>query len=308
MNKKSFRLTGLIAATHTAMHSDGSLNLEVIDQQATLMINDGVSGVFICGTTGEGLSLSTEERMQVAGRWRKALTTDMPRLIVHVGHNSLPEAVTLARHAEKIGADAICIAAPNYFKALSVDDLLAFCTPVAAAAPTLPFYYYDIPALSGVNLSMTEFMTKAGSMIPTFAGLKFSSANLPVLQECMTVDNGHYDLLYGCDEMLLSALVLGVRGAVGSTYSYAAPLYRKIIAAFDQGDLIRARALQLMSVQMINILQPFGVLAAGKTVMSLRGVDCGPVRPPVKVLSGDQRAKLLKTFEASGILSEIVGS
>ena len=146
----------LIAATFTALNPDGSLNLGAIDRQASILLEDGVAGAFICGTTGEGPSLSTAERIQVAERWRTTVRSGSLKVIVHVGHNSLPESVSLARHAATIGADAISTVAPNYFKSQSVDDLLAFCIPVAKAAPALPFYFYEIPSLTGVSVPMCQ--------------------------------------------------------------------------------------------------------------------------------------------------------
>lgn len=306
MNNKPPLLAGIIAAPYTAMNQDGSLNLETIDQQASALIGDKVAGAFVCGTTGEGYSLSTAERMQVAERWRKAAPANALKVIVHAGHNSLPDAIQLARHAEAIGADAVSIAAPNYFKAGSVADLMAFCEPVAKAAASTPFYYYEIPAMTGVNLSMTEFLELGGARIPNLAGIKFSSTNLAALQECHSFNEGKYEILFGCDEMLLAAWALGIRGAVGSTYNYAAPLYHKMIDAFEKGDRSLAQALQLKSVEMVKALQPFGVLAAGKEIMSLRGIQCGPVRPPLKRLNEVQRAELLKSFREKPDFWEIL--
>lgn len=306
MKKRILTRNALIAATYTAMNADGSLNLGAIDQQAAILLGDGVTGAFICGTTGEGLSLSVAERMQVAEGWRAAVQPGALNIIVHVGHNSLPDAIGLARHAEAIGADAICIAAPNYFKTSSVDVLLAFCAHVASAAPSLPFYFYEIPSMTGVSVSMPEFLRKGSRMIPNLAGLKFSSTDLATLQECRAFEGGRYDLLFGCDEMLLAALALGVHGAVGSTYNYAAPLYRRMIAAFEAGDLAQARALQLKSVELVRILQVCDVLASGKSIMALRGVDCGPVRLPLRPVSETQRRELLDTIQKSATWAEVL--
>ena len=138
------------------------------------------------------------------------------------------------------------------------------------------------------------------------AGIKFSSTDMAVMQECCAFGNGRFEVLFGCDEMLLAALALGVHGAVGSTYSYAAPLYNKMIAAFDQGNLSEARALQLKSVELVRILQHYGVLASGKAAMSCRGIECGSVRPPLHPLTEPQRQALLGSLGRSGVFREIV--
>lgn len=303
MDKKIPHLNGLIAATYTAFASDGALNLDEIDRQAAVLIGDKVTGAFICGTTGEGVSMTSRERMLVAERWRKAVSPGALKIIVHVGHNSFGEAMALARHAAEIGADAVSVSAPSFFKPSSVDDLLAYCLPVAKAAPALPFYYYEIPSMTGVHLPMTKFLEIGGRVIPNLAGIKFSSTDLAVLQECRDMENERYNLLFGCDEMLLAALALGIRGAVGSTFNYAAPLYHRLLAAFEMGDLAGARALQLKSVRMVNALQPYGVLAAGKAVMSFKGVQCGPVRPPLRPLDDAKHDELLAVFKQADFIS-----
>lgn len=117
------------------------------------------------------------------------------------------------------------------------------------------------------------------------------------------MENERFNLLFGCDEMLLAALALGLKGAVGSTYNYAAPLYHRLLAAFEKGDLAGARALQLKSVEMVGVLQRYGVLAAGKAVMSFRGVQCGPVRPPLRQLGESKREELLAEFKQANFIS-----
>src|SRR5688500_3533376 len=100
------KLKGLIAAPHTPFHEDGSLNLEMIPKQAAWLAKNGVLGAFICGTTGEGSSLTTEERLAVANRWVQSAPATL-KVIVHAGHNSLEEAKGIAAHAEQIGAHAV---------------------------------------------------------------------------------------------------------------------------------------------------------------------------------------------------------
>ena len=278
------RLSGLIAAATTPMDKTGELNLSVIPQQAQLLIESGVQGVFVCGTTGECHSLSLAERLQVAEGWIAA-AKDRLRIVIHVGSNSLPDARALAAHAERIGADAISTVAPFFFKPSNVNDLVDFCAAIAQAAPDLPFYYYHIPVLTGVNLPMIPFVEQAVRNIPTFAGLKYTDEDLMTLHECLLFQKGRLNVLYGRDEILLSALVLGVDGAVGSTYSYAAPVYLRIMDAVAKGDILGARREQAKAVEMIAALDGAGGLRAGKAVMAMLGVDCGPVRLPLRSMT-----------------------
>ncbi|MBN1541153.1 dihydrodipicolinate synthase family protein, partial [candidate division KSB1 bacterium] len=165
------KLTGLIVPPFTPMFPDGKINLEPIAVQAELFSRYGVSGVFSCGSTGESFSLTVAERIQVSERWSEVIDDQM-KLIVHVGHNCLESAKTLAHHAMQIGADGISACAPNFFKPRILEDLVDFMAEVAAAASNLPFYYYHIPSLTGVFFPMREFLEQAESSIPSLAGIK----------------------------------------------------------------------------------------------------------------------------------------
>jgi len=292
-------ITGLVAAPFTAFHEDGSLNLEKVDDQAASLAASGVSGGFVCGTTGESLSLTVEERQQVAERWMAAAPEDFA-VIVHVGHDSLAESRALAAHAQRIGARAIGAMPPCFFRPATLSDLVAWCAEVAAAAPELPFYYYHIPSMTGVNFPIAEFLEAAADRIPTLAGVKFTYENLMDFLRCVRLAGGRYDLLFGRDEILLAGLALGARGAVGSTYNFAAPLYLRLIEAFEAGALAAARAEQARAAEMIAVLLRYGGIPAFKAVMKMIRLDCGPVRPPLRDLTAEQRHALHADLELVG--------
>ena len=292
-------LSGLIAAPHTPFRSDGSLALDLIPRQAQLLARNGVSGAFICGTTGEGSSLTNAERRQVVEAWVAAKPSSLA-VIVHVGHLSLGEACEFARHAQATGADAIATIAPSFFKPAATTELVAWCAKVAAAAPKLPFYYYHMPAMTGVTIPAADFLQSVNGQIPTLAGVKFTHENLMDFGRSGEIGGGKYTMLFGRDEILLSGLALGARGAVGSTYNFAAPLYLRIIEAFNRGDLESARRDQSRAMQFINVLDRHGGLAAGKAVMKLIGLDCGPVRLPLRAVSADHERSLHAELEQIG--------
>jgi N-acetylneuraminate lyase len=292
-------LAGLIAAPHTAIHADGTLALATIPRQARLLAHNGVSGAFVCGTTGEGSSFTGEERRQVVEAWIKARPAGLA-VIVHVGHLSLGEACDFARHAQATGADAIAALAPSFLRPPSVAELVAWCAAVAAAAPALPFYYYHMPAMTGVSFAAADFLAAAADRIPTLAGVKFTHENLMDFGRSGAFAGGKYTMLFGRDEILLAGLALGAPGAVGSTYNFAAPLYHRIISAFQRGDLAAAQRDQLRAMEFIEVLGRFGGLAAGKAAMKLIGVDCGPVRLPLRALTPADEAGLRADLEKIG--------
>src|SRR5205814_477831 len=148
-----------------------------------------------------------------------------------------------------------------------------------------------------VNLPMPEFLATGRGRMPTLRGLKFSHIDLIQVQECLRLD-GAFDVLFGFDELLLGAVALGVRGAVGTTYNFAAPLYRRVLEAFEAGDLATARREQARSVELVRLLQGFGFLPAAKALMGLLGVDCGQVRAPLRPLSDDEVSRLRERVRA----------
>ena len=281
------------------MHADGALNLDVVGQIVEHLIGSGISALYVAGSTGEGISLTAPERREVARAYVSAAGGRLP-VIVQVGSNSITESCELAADAQGIGADVISANAPSYFKIGSVDSLVAAMGQIAAAAPDLPFYYYHIPRFTGAEIDMVEFLTRAGGTIGNLAGLKFSDLKVHEYQACLAVDQGRFDILWGLDEMLLSALVVGAGGAVGSTYNVAAPLYRRIIDAFEAGDLATARQWQLRSVELVRVLAARSLHPSLKAAMGMLGIDVGPCRLPLGPLDDDQTAALRTDLEAIG--------
>jgi len=294
------KIPGLMAAVHTPFHDDGSLKPEAVGRQAEHLLRAGVSTVFVGGTTGECQSLNTAERLELTECWAAEAGRGPLRVVVHAGSNCLSDSRTIAAHAERCGALAIAAFAPSYFKPRSAADLADWCARIAEAAPQTPFYYYDIPALTGVQFFMPDFLESASKCVPTLAGLKYSNPDLAAFQGCLRACGGVFDILWGIDEYLLGAMVLGAEGAVGSTYNFASPVYRRMIAAFRAGDLDVAREEQWRSASLVRLLGGYGYLGAARAVMAMLGVDIGPPRPPVARLRQDDVGRLESDLKRCG--------
>ncbi len=299
------RLEGLVAAVHTPFHADGALRLDAVEAQAAHLARSGVLFAFVGGTTGEFASLSLEERRALGRRWLHVAPGHGLGVVVHVGASALADARALAADAEAHGALAIAAIAPSYFKPADLDALVACSAEVAAAAPRTPFYYYDIPSLTGVAFSMSDYLERARERIPTLAGLKFSEADLLAYQLCLRSGEGAFDVPFGVDEWLLAALALGARGAVGSTYNFAAPVARRLLRAFESGDLPAAREEQLRLARLVRLLAGFGYMGAAKATMALLGVDVGPPRLPSRGLSPDRVGELREGLARLGFFDWI---
>lgn len=290
----SFRITGLMAAPFAPFAADGTLAPERVSAYAARLKADGVHGVFVNGTTGEGQSLSDDERRCLADAWIREQTAEFP-VVIHVGHTALPLACALAAHAQRSGAAAIAAIAPYFFKP-GMDALIEWLAALSAAAPALPLYHYHMPSMSGSTVRMAEFLPAAAKRVPTLTGVKFTHEDLFDFRCATEVCERKFDVVFGRDEILIAGLALGAQGAVGSTYNYAAPLYRRLWQAFAAGDMETARMWQDRAQEMIGILQAHGGgVTVGKALMALRGLDMGPSRLPLQtaVLAPEVAKQLL---------------
>lgn len=289
---------GLIAATFTPMHKDGSVNLKPIAAYCKYLLENRLSGVFINGTTGEGVSLTQGERKQIAEEWMQHSGGEI-RNIIHIGSSSLEDCKELALHAMEIGAYGVGIMGPSFFRPPSSTELVEFVSVIASCVPELPVYYYHIPSMSGVDLPMPDLLEQSSGRIPNLVGLKFTHWDLMELNQCMMVEDGKFDILYGSDETLLCSLSLGVKGAVGSTYNHIPSVYLRLMESFREGNLVEARAMQRISVDLVAILKRYGGgVVCGKTIMNLLGMDLGPCRLPIRNLSPRETIQLKKDLEA----------
>jgi len=283
------KISGLIAAPFTPFDENGELNLELIPHYYEMLKRNSVSGAFICGSTGEGVSLTFDEKVSVMAAWAKLTKRDPAfTLMMLLGGTNIKECQQLAELAEQVGVDVVSFTSPSYFKPANVDQLAKCCIEIASAAPNTAFYYYHIPVLTGGNFQMIDLLKKVHGVIPNFRGIKYTHEDFMDFLTCMNYADRKYDMLWGRDENMLSALVLGNKGAVGSTYNYAAPLYLDLMEAYDGGDFEKANALQQQSIDMIALLGKYGGISVGKAYMNLIGLNCGKFRLPVSNMSAEQ--------------------
>lgn len=298
MPTAALKLRGLVAPVFTPMRADGSLDLDRVEALADHVIGQAVVGVFVAGTTGEGLSLTVPERRRLTERWSAVARGKFP-VIAHVGHVCLSDAKELAEHAQQAGATAIAAVPPFYYSPERVDEVASSCAQIAAAARRLPFYYYHIPGYTGVKIDVIEFLSHALDQIPTMAGLKFSDPDLDGLGRALELMGDAYDCFFGVDELLLPALSVGATAAIGTTYNFAAAQYRQLIDAYRNGSPEEARRIQDEVRGLAHVMGFRGGLSAMKATMRLLGVDCGPCRLPLRTLTDadlDALAADLETY------------
>jgi N-acetylneuraminate lyase len=300
----SFKFSGLCTATHTPFHANGSLNLGVVEKQAAFLRGHGITSVFIGGTTGESSSLTASERAALNDRWAVVGPATGIDVIVHVGANCLNEAAQLAAHAEKNQSKAVSMIAPSYFKPRTMADLVASCAMVAKAAPRTPFYYYDIPGMTGISgFPVDEFLKAAAPLIPNLAGVKYSNPDLDAMRRAQALEVGRFDLPFGIDERFLSALRAGATAGVGSTYNFNPGPLLRTIAAHAKGDSALAEAEQAKVQPVVDILAKRGYMGAAKALMGHLGVPLGPARLPNGNPDATETKKMIGELEAIGFFS-----
>lgn len=297
MNSKF--LEGIIPAPHTPMNKSGDINLAAIEKQAQLFFCNNISTVYICGSTGEGLSMTVQERCDVMRRWVEVASGKI-KVIANVGHTSVKDARSLAQCAQQLGVYALSAMPPCYYKPKTVEDLVDFYAEIANAAPQTSFYAYHTPVMSGVCFPMLDVLKLASVQIKTLVGIKYNHSDLMDYSLCRDYNGGKYEIVFGVDELLLSSLPYGTKAAIGSTYNYASPLYDDIIKQYRLGNMEKACSLQSRSAHLVNVLLKYGVLPAGKAIMKLVGADCGPTRLPIRPLSSAQFDNLQKDLDAIG--------
>ena len=293
---------GLIAAPLTGYRADGSINLDAVRPYAAMLQANGLAGVFVNGTTGEGFSLTLEERRALAECWVQVAPSGF-KVIIHVGHTCQAESRALTAHAADIGATAVGEIGPVFFRPATVDALVDYCAETAAAAPQLPYYYYHMPSMNGVLFPMIEFLRLAEQAIPNLAGIKYTHSDIADYEQCLQFGDGKYDIFFGRDEHLINGLTVGAQGAVGSTYNIMAPLYHALIAAFQAGDRAEAERLQAISAAACLALAGTGGFGSGlKAILRMMGLDLGGMRRPQANLTSAQIVEVQRDLEKLGAL------
>jgi len=292
MMEKFQRLKGLVAATFTPMYQDGSINYSEIQKYAQLIVNSRINAVFICGTTGEFSSLTVDEREKILETWIEE-SKGRFKVIAHVGSNCQSESITLAKHAQSSGADAIASIAPHFFKPDTTRELIDFFKPIAESASKLPFYYYNMPSMTGVDLPVDVFLTEGKKEIPNLVGTKYTHNNLMEMGICLSLNDGEFEVLNGFDETLIGGLAMGVVAGVGSTYNYLPTVYSELIEAMSRGEIEKAREYQMEAIEIVKIIIRYGGgVRGGKAIMNLIGINCGNCRLPIKAFSEKEYSSL----------------
>ena len=276
-------LQGIIPALLTPFGKDGKVNTDALAQLIDWNIEKGVNGFYVGGSTAEAFLLTEEERNFVYEVAEKATSGRLP-LIAHVGSISTDQAIRFAKVAEKWGYTAISAIAPFYYK-FTFDQIRKYYFDIVSAV-NLPMIIYNFPNFSGVNLSVEQVAEFFADN--RFIGIKHTSNDFFSLEQFKTRFPDRL-VFNGFDEMLLSGLVMGADGGIGSTYNFMAEKYVQLYRLRQEGRIDEAYAIQQECNRIIKALCRVGVMEGEKEVLCQLGFDFGCARPPFSELSDSQK-------------------
>lgn len=269
---------GVTPAMATPLLADGyTVNTAVIPQLAGFLIQAGVRGLFVGGTTGEGVLLTEVERMRLHEAALAAADGRVP-VILHIGTNRLDTAVTLARHAAEIGADGIAVVTP-YFYGLDDDGLAAYFAAVATAVPDVPLLLYDIPQMATNGVS-PELFARLGERLPSLAGIKCSRPDAQIIRRHIGAAPERAMVLVGNEAIALGSLAMGADGIISGLCTAVPEPFVALTRAFAASDMAEAQRQHRLINRLLPCL-PAGARIGGiKQILTERGIDVGTAVPP----------------------------
>ena len=290
---------GAWPALITPATADGDVNLTALRDLVDYMLDKKVDGLYLCGSTGEGLLISADGR-------RKAVETVMGRVgdripvIVHVGSVSTREAMALACHAQEMGTAGVSSVLPIYLGGL--EATYRHYGAIAASAPDIPFF----PYLFGGQIDATSLMKELLCRIPNVGGAKYTGPNMYEIAQIIDLGDDlpqgrGWTIFSGMDEQCLFAAMMNAPGNIGSTLNVMPGPYRKMRECYDAGDIAQALSLQKQANRLTAVMIDHGVTAAMRVALKSMGIDCGPPRLPQEPIAPDKEEIILAELEGAGL-------
>ncbi len=294
------KLEGVISAMVTPFTKDGEyVDFDKVGPYAERMVKMGAKGLFPCGTTGEGMLLSPEERKEVAAEVVQA-AGKKAKVVVHTGCLDTATTVELTRHAQQIGADAAAIVAPGYYY---YDDasLVKFYTTIAKAVDGFPILVYNIPSCARNALSV-DLVIQLAETVENIVGIKDSGGNMGLLTQMLARAPKDFNVVNGVDEYGYQAILAGCPAAVSGLSNVVCDIYAAVFANIAKGDLKKAWKEQVRLERAARIFEYGRKAAVFKEGSRLRGFDSGYVRPPMRELTAAEKKKLAADMKELGVL------
>ncbi|XP_063700003.1 N-acetylneuraminate lyase A-like [Culicoides brevitarsis] len=281
---KNFTFKGFMVPVFTPFKADKSLDLEVIPKYAEYLKQKGIDAILVNGTTGEGMSMTTQERKSVAEKWAVERARLNFTMMVQIGGTSSADVFELARHAESIQVDGVLILPQLYKKPQSEAELIEYLEQVATHCPNTPIFYYHIPKYTKVDVNISRVISLARARLPTFAGVKDSSANLEQIVHAL--DAG-VTIFLGTNAIFVGSLALGFDSFIMTPLNIYPEMNQAIREWMAEGNVTAARQLQKELNEKIREITEKGEFTAAmkakfNQIVANFGLNVGGVRCPLK--------------------------
>ena len=290
---------GAWPALITPANADGNVDLAVLRDLVVYLVDKKVDGLYLCGSTGEGLLLSPDARRSVVETVMDQVGEQIP-IIVHVGSVSTREAMALACHAQEMGTAGVSSVLPIYLG--GIDATYRHYEAIAAAAPALPFF----PYLFGGQIDAVSLMRELLCRIPNVCGAKYTGPNMYEIAQIIALGDDHphdkgWTIFSGMDEQCLFAAMMDAPGNIGSTLNVMPGVYRRLRACYADGDVAQALALQKRANRLTAAMIDNGFGGALRVAMKCLGFDCGAPRLPQEPLNPEKEERLRTDLEKADL-------
>lgn len=283
---------GIIPAIITPLQKDGDVNERALRKLLDYLTGKGVHGFYIGGSNGEGLVLSVSTRKKLLEIVKDHIG-DSKILIAHVGALNTNDSVTLARHAQETGVDAISSIPPFYYP-LDFKAIYEYYKTISNAV-LIPVFIYNIPITTGVLINCGKVMELIN--IDNIIGIKYSHDDVVEMRKIKALKNGDFKVFFGQDGMLAAGLVMGADGGIGGSYNIMAGKYTEIYAAVCNNDWKTAARIQYEIIRYREIYFKYGTISVLKFILTyLLDEDMGGVTPPLMNLTCEEKDSLISEF------------
>lgn len=285
------KMYGVTVAMITPFKADNSIDVEYLESYTEYLIDSGVHCLYPCGTTGEMLKMSVDERKLVAETVVRKTNERIP-VFIHVGSMTTSDSITLAQHAHEIHADGIGIVTPQFF-GVNEREMEEYFVSIANSLPeTFPVYLYNIPQCAANDLKpavIDRIVGRAKNII----GVKYSFADMIRVKDYLLCNHGDFDVVFGPDRLFLPALSMGCVGTVSGCASCDPAPFVKVYEAFMLGDIEAARLAQKQATELCETVKNGSNMAIFKAALEFNGVGSTKMRAPALDLLESEKESVI---------------
>ena len=282
--------SGAWPALVSPVKPDGEVNVKVTRELTTYLLEKDIGGLYLCGSTGEGIYMSVQDRKSLTEVVMAEVGGRVP-IIVHVGSVASRDAVELARHARDVGADGVASILPPMNR--SLDHIYLHYETIAASVPDLPFF----PYIFGGQLDAVSLMSELLVRMLNVGGAKYTGPNMYEYKQLVDLRDNDWTIFLGMDPQCVFGAMFGGNANIGTTLNYHPGIYREIHKSVAQGDFVRARDLQVRANRVTLVLHKYGLMSGLRVAMQMLGFDVGDPRLPTPAFPTDKVTELRQALE-----------